>query len=132
MTGSAAGRLITAWRSRNVIEIVKLGLCGRHQFAGRRMLRFRVSPCLDGIAAVEPSRDTLELVLGGLELAHGNRQQFVGVERHPFVQPQFSLEHLPAEPERSSGPRGEIVFEVLDVAADRLRGFGRGIGKVSE
>jgi len=67
-----------------------------------------------------------------MQLALRDRQQPVGAERNALFELQLPLERLAPEPKRRLRARREVVFEVLEVAPDRLRRLGGGVGQVSQ
>ena len=82
------------------------------------MIVLRLRPGGERIAAVQPRRDAAEFLLRLLQLAHRDRQQPIGAERHALVEPELLLEPLAAETERALAARREVVLEILEVRAD--------------
>ena len=55
-----------------------------------------------------------------------------GTNRDALVELELLLEFLPAEPEGSLAARRQVLFEVLDQAADRGGGFGGSIRQIAQ
>jgi len=92
----------------------------------------RLVPRRDGIPAVQPRGHAAECLLRLLQLAGGDGEKPVGAERDAFVQLQLLLELLAAEAEGAFAARGEIALQIVDVACDRARRFGRGVSEIPE
>ena len=90
-------------------------------------------PCRVGILRVEPRRGAAELVLRRVELARGDGQQPLVIERNAFVELELLLQALAPETKRSAGARRDLLFEILDdVRADRPRRLGGRVGEIAE
>ena len=65
---------------------------------------------------------------------HGKEALAPRFDRHrqPLFQAELLLEALLSQPEGGARFRGDVVLEVLDVRADRLRGLGLRVGKVAD
>ena len=66
------------------------------------------------------------------QLAQGDLEQSIGADSQAFIELELLLELLPPEPEAALAARRQIGLEILDVAPDRCRRFGRGVGEIAE
>ena len=107
-------------------------LGGRNELARLGMLFLGLPPHGRRVAAVEPTGDRTELLLNLVQLPEGNREKAVCVECHALFQLQFLFKGVPAQAERSPGPRRQVGLQIADESSDRLRRLGGGIGKISE
>ena len=89
-------------------------------------------PALDRVGAVQAPGHPPEFLLRGRQFPFGNRQQSLGVQADALFEPQLRLQALPAQAKRRAGSRRQVLFEVRDVALQRVRRFGRRIGQVAE
>src|SRR5262249_38557661 len=64
--------------------------------------------------------------------ARGDREQAIDRKRQPLLETQLLLELVAAEAKRRARLRRDVGLEILDVAADRLRGLGLRVGEIAE
>ena len=113
-------------------ELVQLPLRDAYELARGRMACLGVSPKLDGIALTQACCDATELLLGGTQLPHRDRQQRVGAGGDALLQPQPLLQELAPDPERRSALWRHVLLEMLDVSAQSIARQRRGIGEVTQ
>ena len=106
-----------------VFELLELLLRGGDDLPGRRMVCFRRAPTRRTGSAAGSRRDAARRNSSCVACSSriGDGEQAIGVERDPLVEPQLLLEASRAEAERAAGARRQVVLEVGDVRADRLR-----------
>src|SRR5204862_7347747 len=102
------------------------------QLAGSRMLGLGARPRLARIAAIQSTRDRAKRLLRRLQLAIGDVEQAVDRRRDPLFELQFLLELLASKTERGARARRDVVLEVVEVSAERLRRFGLRVGEIAE
>src|SRR6266540_965049 len=114
-------------------QLAELLTCGRQELSRLWMrLLLGPSPRFDRIAAVQAAGDGAELLLRRTQLSLGNREQTVDRQRDALVESELLLEPLFPEPERCRRAWANVVLEILDVAANRLHRFDRGIGEIAK
>ena len=94
------GIVTIRWRLRNWTSSASCCCADGDQLAGGRVVVLGLAPGGDRIAAVHARRDAAELLLRLVQLADGDREQPVGVERDALVELELLLEPVATEPER--------------------------------
>ena len=76
------------------------------------MVRLRARPGGERIAAVQARRDAAELLLRRVQLALGDREQAIGVERDPFLERSFCSKRRAPRRNDAARARRQVVLEV--------------------
>ena len=123
---------ITALRDRNVCSSSSCSRAVAIRAPGSGCFCFALRHDSIGSPPLRRPASVPEFFLRGCELARRNREQAIDWQRDAFFEAQLLLEAIAPEAERALGLRPDVVFEIVDVGADRLHRFVARVGEIAE